>query len=58
MNSRHLWTIKWTQPYATDYQRPYLRHLQKDLEQLIESSLKDGNFTEALETIDRIKSQL
>lgn len=58
MKSNQLWTIKWTQPYATNYQRPYLNNLQRDLEQLIELSLMDGDFTEACEIIARIKDQM
>jgi hypothetical protein len=58
MERRHLHTIKWTQPYATEYQRPYLNNMQRDLEQLIELSLKDGDFTEAREIIASIKDQM
>ena len=58
MERRHIWTIKWTQPYATNYQRPYLNNLQRDLEKLIELSLDDGDFTEAREIIARIKDQM
>lgn len=54
MEPRHLFTIKWTQPYATYQQRPYLRGLQENLEQLIEITLDQGNFKEAKETLERI----
>ena len=55
MNERHLYTIKWTQPYATNWQRPYLRGLQEQLEQLVEHWLEDGDFSEANEHIKRIQ---
>lgn len=56
MNERHLYTIRWTQPYATDYLRPYLRQLQQQLEQAIENRLEYNDFNEAKEVIDRIKA--
>lgn len=52
---RHLYTIRWTQPYATDYLRPYLRQLQEQLESLIEHKLDDGDYSEANEIINRIR---
>lgn len=54
MENKHLYTIKWTQPYATNWQRPYLRGLQEQLEQVIEFSLEDSNFREANKEIERI----
>lgn len=54
--NKYLYTIKWTQPYATDWQRPYLRGLQQQLEQVIENVLEQGNYKEAKEVIDRIRS--
>jgi hypothetical protein len=57
MDPKHLWTIRWTQPYATDWQRPYLRGLQEQLEQVIEFELEDGVFKEANELIARIKAK-
>jgi hypothetical protein len=54
MNPKYLYTIRWTQPYATDYLRPYLRQLQTELEQTIETRLEAGDFTQANEVIKRI----
>jgi hypothetical protein len=56
MNPKYLYTIRWTQPYATDRLRPYLRQLQQELEQVIENLLEHNQFTEANEVIARIKS--
>jgi hypothetical protein len=56
MNPKHLYTIRWTQPYATDRLRPYLRQLQEELEQTIEALLEFKQFDEANEVINRIKS--
>lgn len=58
MNDKNLWTIRWTQPYATEYQRPYLRGLQEQMEQLVEHWLEDGDFSEANQVINRIKATL
>lgn len=55
MNPRHLYTIRWTQPYATNSLRPYLRRLQLELEQAIEHRLEQGDFTEALAVIERVR---
>ena len=55
MEPKYLYTIKWTQPYATQYQRPYMRGLQEQMEQIVERCLEDSNFTEAKEVIERIK---
>lgn len=54
MNPRHLYTVRWTQPYATYKQRPYLRGLQENLEQLIEVTLDQGNFNDAKAVLERI----
>ena len=54
MEPRNLWTIKWTQPYATDWQRPYLRGLQEQMEQVIENILEHGEYLEANAEIERI----
>jgi hypothetical protein len=56
MNSRHLYTIRWTQPYATKHLRPYLRSLQEQMEQLVENQLENSDFTEANTIIERIKN--
>lgn len=57
MRNEHLWTIKWTQPYATDSLRPYLRTLQEQMEQVIENMLEHSSYTEANEVISRIKAK-
>lgn len=56
MTPRHLYTIRWTQPYATDRLRPYLRHLQEELEQVIETLLEHKKFDDAKVVIDRIRA--
>jgi hypothetical protein len=54
MEPKYLYTIKWTQPYATTYQRPYMRGLQEQMEQIVEHWLEDGDYSEAKEAIERI----
>jgi hypothetical protein len=56
MEPRYLYTIKWTQPYATYQMRPYLRQLRGDYEQIIEDRLERKEFTEAQSVINRIMS--
>jgi hypothetical protein len=57
MNPRHLYTIRWTQPYATDQLRPYLRHLQEEMERTVEQWLIDEpDYPDANELIDRIRA--
>jgi hypothetical protein len=58
MEPKYLYTIKWTQPYATDWQRPYLRGLQKQMEQVIENILEQSDYSEAKEVIDRIRQRI
>jgi hypothetical protein len=55
MEPRYLWTIRWTQPYATNWQRPYLRGLQEQMEQAIENLLESGDFSIANQVINKIK---
>ena len=55
MEPRHLYTLRWTQPYSTDQLRPYLRALQLELEATIEAQLEEMVYTEALDVIQRIK---
>lgn len=55
MEPKHLYTIRWTQPYATEYQRPYLRQLQQELETIIELLLELGDFEEANQLIEKVK---
>ena len=57
MNPKYLYTIKWTQPYATEWQRPYMRGLQEQMEQVIEHYLEEStNYADAKVVIDRIKA--
>ena len=56
MNNRYLYTIRWTQPYATSHLRPYLRGLQEQLENVIEKYLEEStNYPDAEKVIKRIK---
>jgi len=54
MNPKHLYTVRWTQPYATYQMRPYLRQLRNDYEQLIEAQLERKQWPEAQQVIKRI----
>ena len=57
MNPKHLYTIQWTQPYATDQLRPYLRHLQEEMEKTVEQWLTDEpDYPDAKAVIDRIRA--
>jgi hypothetical protein len=54
MNPQHLYTIRWTQPYATYQMRPYLRQLRNDYEVQIEDKLARGQFDDAKAVLERI----
>jgi len=54
MTERHLYTLRWTQPYATDQMRPYLRTLREALDRSIEDKLNRNEFDQAKEVIARI----
>jgi hypothetical protein len=54
MEPKYLYTIRWTQPYATDYQRPYMRSLQQQMEQVVENWLEDGDYSDANRELERI----
>ena len=56
MEPKYLYTIRWTQPYATDHLRPYLRGLHQQMEQVIEHQLEQGDFAQAQAEIARIMS--
>jgi hypothetical protein len=56
MNPKHLYTVRWTQPYATYQMRPYLRQLRNDYEQLIEAQLERKQWPEAQQVIERIRN--
>jgi hypothetical protein len=59
MKPQHLYTIRWTQPYATDWQRPYIRGLQEQLENVIEKYLEESkNYPDADAVIKSIKEKL
>ena len=55
MEPKYLYTIRWTQPYATYQMRPYLRQLRDDFEKVIEARLERKEFAEAQEIIGRIQ---
>lgn len=54
MNPKNLYTIRWTQPYATYQMRPYLRQLREDYEVQIENKLDRGEFGDAKAVLERI----
>jgi hypothetical protein len=54
MEPKHLYTIRWTQPYSTWKMRPYLRHLREEYEQVIEAKLSRNEFEDAKREIERI----
>lgn len=53
--NKYLYTIKWTQPYATTYQMPHLQRLQRAIEQSIEAQLERKEWPQAREIIERIR---
>lgn len=55
MEPKHLFTIRWTQPYP-QYNNQYFKDLYKAYEDLVEESIDAGCLTEANNVIDRIKS--
>jgi hypothetical protein len=54
MEPKYLYTIRWTQPYATYQMRPYLRHLRDEYERIIEDRLERKEFADAQQVIERI----
>jgi len=54
MNQRYLYTIRWTQPYSTNYERPYLRQLHEAVERAIEAQVTRNECPQAKEIIERI----
>jgi hypothetical protein len=54
MNPQHLYTIRWTQPYATYQMRPYLRQLREDYETAIEAKLARDELDDAKAVLERI----
>jgi len=55
MDRKYLYTVKWTQPYATERQRPYLRNLQEAVERAIEAQVSRNHCPQAKEIIERIR---
>jgi hypothetical protein len=56
MEPRHLYTIKWTQPYSTEKERPYLRSLHEAVEHAIEAQVARNECPQAKEIIERIRN--
>jgi hypothetical protein len=56
MIPKYNFTYSWTQQYPTHQLRPYLRQMMEEQEQLIEFELEKGDFKEANEIINKIKS--
>jgi len=56
MKERNLYTLRWTQPYSTDKERPYLRSLHEAVERAIEAQVERNDCPEANEIIKRIKN--
>jgi enolase len=54
MNPKHLYTIRWTQPYATYQMRPYLQQLRNDYEVQIEDKLARNQFDDAKVILEKI----
>jgi len=54
MEPRHLYTLRWTQPYSTRYERPYLRSLHEAVERAIEAQVERNDCPEAKALIERI----
>ena len=54
MEPKHLFTIRWTQTYATYQMRPYLRQLRQEYEKVIEHKLALGQFDDAKQVIAKI----
>jgi hypothetical protein len=54
MEPRHLYTIRWTQPYSTVNERPYLRGLHEAMERAIEAQVERNECPEAKALIERI----
>jgi hypothetical protein len=55
MEPRHLYTLRWTQPYSTYKERPYLRSLHEAVERAIEAQVERNDCPEAKALIERIR---
>ena len=58
MEPKHIWTLKWSQPYSTEYSSDFVAHLRDLYNELVEASLDEGDFEEANQVIANIKSKL
>lgn len=56
MNHKYLYTIRWSQPYSTEQERPYLRQLHEAVERAIEAQVERNHCPEAKQVIERIKN--
>jgi hypothetical protein len=54
MEPKHLYTLRWTQPYSTYKERPYLRSLHEAVERAIEAQVERNDCPEAKALIERI----
>jgi hypothetical protein len=54
MGPKHLYSLRWTQPYSTQQERPYLRSLHQAVERAIEAQVERNDCPEAKELIERI----
>jgi len=55
MESKHLYSLRWTQPYSTYKERPYLRSLHEAVERAIEAQVERNDCPEAKAVIERIR---
>lgn len=55
MPPKHLFTFRWTQPYSTNAERPYLRSMHEAVERAIEEQVARNECPEAKLIIERIK---
>jgi hypothetical protein len=55
MEPKHLYTLRWTQPYSTYKERPYLRNLHEAVERAIEAQVERNDCPEAKALIERIR---
>jgi hypothetical protein len=54
MGPKHFYSLRWTQPYSTQQERPYLRSLHQAVERAIEAQVERNDCPEAKELIERI----
>jgi len=55
MEPKHLYSLRWTQPYSTYKERPYLRSLHEAVERAIEAQVERNDCPEAKAVIERIR---